>query len=68
MIYFFISLILIAAVAASYLIFRIRIHRNDVRKAKTKHNQWEEDGISWYEESGSIDPETFDRLKTKNRL
>jgi len=36
MAYLFISFILIAAVAASYLLFRIRIHRNDVRKAKKR--------------------------------
>ena len=39
MIYLFISSILIVFVFASYLIFRIRIHRNDVRKAK---RQWDD--------------------------
>lgn len=41
MTYFYISIILICAVFASWLIFRIRISRNDQRKAQTK---WDEQG------------------------
>ena len=41
--------------------------QNDYEKAAKKRFDFE-DGINWYEESGAIDPETFNRLKIKNKV
>ena len=63
--------IIVTIFAFSILVFTIylliKIRRERLRQ-ETKIRKWTEDGIDWYEESGSIDPETFNRLKTKNGL
>jgi len=64
--YFISSLVAIALVFLLVFISKEQRSFNDLKKHHAR--KWEEDGINWYEESGSIDPETLTNLKIKNKV